>query len=122
MLGPLWTPCTLEKRLESTGMIATLADSAAALPMFDRPARHYRMGRGELWVVLFPDTLARALAVAALDSATASRRGAPRHDWGRPPLLIHSRNLAAVLLTPNENVAIRVGDALTAGLPALVPR
>lgn len=103
-------------------MIATLVDSAATLPMFDQPVRHYRMGRGELWVALFADTLDRARAVAALDSATASRRGGPRHDWGRPPLLIHSRNLAAVLLAPNENVAIRVGDALTAGLPALVPR
>lgn len=121
-LSDRWEPCFVEKRLENSGLVPVLLDSAMTLPMFSRPARHYRLGRGELYVVLYPDSAARAADLATVDSLTVTRRGAPRHAWPDPPFLVVSRNAAAVLLTSSEHLAARIEDLFTAGLPTLQRR
>lgn len=118
-LSDRWEPCFVEKRLENSGLIPVLLDSAVSLPMFARPARHYRLGRGELYVVLYPDSAARVADLATVDSLTVTRRGAARHPWQDPPYLVVSRNAAAVLLTSSEHLTVRIEDLFTAGLPTL---
>jgi hypothetical protein len=122
VLADRWESCYVEKQLENSGLIPSLVDSAVALPMFGPPARHYRLGRGELYVVLYPDTTARAADLATLDSLTVSRRGAPLHSWPMPPYLVVSRNAAAVLLTSSEHLTVRIDDIFSAGLPLLKRR
>lgn len=119
VLSDRWESCFVEKRLENSGLVPHLLDSAVALPMFGRPARHYRLGRGELYVVLYPDSAARAADLVALDRATVSRRGRPAYAWPMPPYLVESRNAAAVLLTGSEHLTARIDDIFTAGLPTL---
>jgi hypothetical protein len=122
VLADRWEACYVEKRLENSGLVPTLVDSAESLPMFSRPARHYRLGRGELFVVLYPDSTSRLADVATVDSLTVSRRGAPRHPWPSPPYLVTSRNAVAVLITNSEHLMARVDDIFTGGLPALQRR
>lgn len=110
------------KRLENAGLVPQLLDSAATLPMFNRPVWHYQLGRGELYVVLYADSSARRADLATVDSLTVSRRGADAHPWPMPPLLVTSRNLAAVLLTESQHLAVRVEETFTAGLPMLAPK
>lgn len=121
-LSERWEPCFVEKRLENSGLVPVLLDSAVTLPMFSRPARHYRLGRGELYVVLYPDSAARAADLATVDSLTVTRRGTPRHAWSVPPFLVVSRNAAAVLLTSSDHLVARIEDLFTAGLPTLQRR
>jgi hypothetical protein len=121
-LSERWEPCFVEKRLENSGLVPVLLDSAVTLPMFSRPARHYRLGRGELYVVLYPDSAARAADLATVDSLTVTRRGTPRHAWSDPPFLVVSRNAAAVLLTSSDHLVARIEDLFTAGLPTLQRR
>lgn len=110
------------KRLENAGLVPQLLDSAATLPMFNRPVRHYQLGRGELYVVLYADSVERKADLATVDSVTVSRRGAAAHPWPMSPLLVTSRNLAAVLLTESSHLALRVDETFTAGLPMLAPK
>jgi hypothetical protein len=89
--------------------------------MFSRPARQYTLGRGTLYVVLYPDSVARLQDQALLDTVRVQRSGGT-YAWEQPPTLILSRNVSAVLLTGSELLTIRVQDQLTAGLPALQRR
>lgn len=122
VLAALWQSCYVEKQLENSGLIPTLLDSAVALPMFAPKARHYRLGRGELYVILYADSAARAADLASLDSVTVTRRGAPAYAWPVRPYLVTSRNAAAVLLTTSEHLTVRIDDIFSAGLPALMRR
>jgi hypothetical protein len=122
VLADRWQPCYLEKRLENSGLVPVLLDSAVTLPMFNRPARHYRLGRGELYVVLYADDAARRADLATVDSLSVSRRGAERYAWPMPPFLAVSSNAAAVLLTNSEHLTVRIEDIFTGGLPRLTPR
>ncbi|MDX2182948.1 MAG: hypothetical protein SFW08_03080 [Gemmatimonadaceae bacterium] len=122
VLAERWEPCLVTKRLENAGLVPQLLDSAATLPMFNRPVWHYQLGRGELFVVLYADSTARRADLATVDSLTVSRRGAAAHPWSMPPLLVTSRNLAAVLLTESQHLAVRVEETFTAGLPLLAPK
>jgi hypothetical protein len=108
----------VEDRLDNAGLIPRLEDSAAVLPMFSVKARKYALGRGTLYVLLYPDSMARVRDVAPLDTVRVLRAG-QSFAWEMPPTLVQSRNLAAVLLTSSELLTIRVQDQLTAGLPVL---
>lgn len=80
------------------------------------PAAVYGVGRGELQVYVYPSVAARERAISALDTTRVAPRATP-FAWPKPPTLIVSNNLAAVLLTDDERLVERVQLALTAGLP-----
>lgn len=122
VLSDRWESCYVEKRLDNSGLIPTLLDSAVVLPMFAVPARHYRLGRGELYVVLYPDAAARERDVAQLESLTVSPRGGPRHPWPMPPAFFTNANAAVVLLTASEHLTARIDDIFSGGLPQLQRR
>jgi hypothetical protein len=121
VLADRWVPCLLEKRLENSGLVPQLEDSAATLQVFDIPVRRYALGRGMLYAAFFSDSAARRAAVARLDRAAVTRPGA-MVPWPEPPLLFESDNLAVVLVTTSDFAARRVEDIVTAGPPQLERR
>ena len=113
----LWVRCNVEKRLERAGLVATPLPDTLHVKLFSVPGLHYDLGRGELQVYLYPDSMARRRETSALDSARVARPGAAA-PWSTQATLITSGNMAAVFLGVNETQAERVGLALGAGLPA----
>lgn len=112
-----WTPCNVHERLERSGLVPVLADTVHHAFM-QVPGVVWRIGHGELQLFLYADSAAMRRDVSQLDSA----RAAPRTmmiTWIKPPTLITSNNLAAILLSDSGEEIERVENALTAGLPAL---
>lgn len=118
MLGDLWEMCTVIKRLESAGLAPRVERAPLHLAMFSTPGTRVSLGRGELQLFIYEDTLQRAWDVALLDTIEVAPRG-QRGAWPMPASLVVSRNIAAVLLTESALLHDRVHDALTAGLPTL---
>jgi hypothetical protein len=78
------------------------------------------LGRARLEVFIYPDEAGLGRDLAKLDTTVVAPRG-QSNDWEVPPRFIRSANLAAVLLTRNEQQAERVTLALTAGPPQSGP-
>jgi hypothetical protein len=78
----------------------------------------FGIGAGEDRIELFlwPSEDARRSALTGVDSVTVSPAGA-RRSYRVPPLLVTSRNLAAVIFTDNPRTSERLSLALSAGLP-----
>lgn len=121
VLGDLWELCTVIKRLESTGLAPRVERDTVRLALFSVPGVRVGLGRGELQLFLYADTLQRARDVARLDTIEVALRGERGH-WPMPATLVVSRNIAAVLLTESTLLHDRVHDALAAGLPTLERR
>lgn len=111
-----WRPCSVKDRLEKAGLAPRLEQEGIRRPGFAVPGSRYAIGDASLEVFLYASPADRLRDVAALDSATASPRGT-RTDWPKPPTLMGSGNLAAVLHGARERQVERVALALTAGLP-----
>ena len=109
------------KRLESTGLAPRVERDTVRLALFSVPGVRVGLGRGELQLFLYADTLQRARDVARLDTIEVALRGERGH-WPMPATLVVSRNIAAVLLTESTLLHDRVHDALAAGLPTLERR
>ena len=112
----LWQQCNVEKRLERAGLVATPMPDTARKDFMAVPGLRYDVGRGELQVYLYADSVARRRDTDRLDPERAAPPG-QGGGWNTRARLITSNNLAAVLLTTNETLAERVGLALGAGLP-----
>jgi hypothetical protein len=115
MIGS-WKQCSLEKRLEQSGLVPVLLPADEHEPVTAVPALVYRLGRAELHVWIFADSSARASEQARLDPATSQPQGSLRR-WPRPAETIASNNLLAVLLSENERTTERIRLSLRAGLP-----
>ena len=111
-----WQRCSVEKRIERAGMVATLLPDSARKDFLSVPGLRYELGRGELQVYLYADSAARKRDTDRLDPTRAAPPG-QGGGWPTRALLITSDNMAAVLLTVNETLAERVALALGAGLP-----
>ena len=111
-----WRTCSVQDRLEKAGLAPQLQPEPVRRPGFGVPGARFAIGKASLEVFLYPSADARLRDVAALDSATASPRGAAT-DWPDPPTLMGSGNMAAVLYGARERQVERVALALTAGLP-----
>ena len=121
MLGDLWAMCTVIKRLENAGLAPRIEGDTLHLAMFAVPGVRVNLGRGELQLFIYADTVQRARDVARLDTIEVAPRG-QRGRWPMPASLVVSRNIAGVLLTESALLHDRVHDALTAGLPTLQRR
>ena len=112
-----WRSCSIEKRLTDAGFVP-IKKGPAPTGIFPVEGTSYALGNAELHVYVFSSAKAREQAIAAIDTATVSRRGATPQPWPMPPTLIVSNNLAAVLISDNARQVERVQNAIRAGLPA----
>lgn len=115
MVG-LWRTCSVIERLKRSGLgTEPLADSVRQ-PGLTIAGSAYRVGDGELQLFLYADTAdarREAAAVRPDDAEPSATRGILR-----PPAVIRSLNLVALLFNNNDRQLERVQLAITAGLPA----
>jgi hypothetical protein len=112
-LTGLWRQCSVLDRLERAGLAPIAADSVRHA-FLHVPGRRYKLGDAMLEAFVYETTTMRERDTAPLDSVRVAPPGAET-EWERPPTLITSENLAAVLVGANERQAERVVLALTAG-------
>ena len=86
------------------------------------PGLEYDFGGRAVAKIFFYSSRAEQERVAAtLDTALVSPK-AKRVYWKEPAQFVFTNNLAAIVITLNERLAERTGDALGAGMPADPPR
>jgi hypothetical protein len=108
-----WNAIEIVSRLEAAGLVVRDLDRPVRSAGFTPEGRTLSVSGGEMVVFLYEDAAARLADTRALDSAAATPRGSSP-SWPRPPRLITSGNLAAVLFTDREQLAERVRNVLTA--------
>lgn len=114
-----WQLCSVEDRFARAGFVIEKLDEPASRSFFSVPGTTYRVGAGsdQVEVFIYASAEARMADTEKLDSVAVSPRG-ERLSYPVPPLLITSRNLAALAFTFNERQKERIDLALSAGLPA----
>ena len=110
-----WAPCSLEDRLENTGL-APRRDGDVTQTFFSVPGARYRVGRAELQAFIYPSEREAAKDLANFDTVRVGPRDAVP-AWPAHPTLIRSANLVAILLSDAAPQIERVQLALTAGPP-----
>jgi hypothetical protein len=112
----LWRPCSVIHRLESAGLGPVPYDGAVRQTGLDIAGSALRLGRGELQFYLYADSVSARAAAERLDP----REAEPARARGilRPPTVIRSANLVALMFNNNDRQLERVQLAITAGLPA----
>ena len=118
----LWSRCAIVERLERAGL-APRVDSTVEATEEKLTAKGIlvRVGRSELELYLYDDTLARRRDQALLDSARYAAYDAPM-TMSQQSTLIASANMIAILHSLSDHQRERVGDAITAGAPAVQGR
>jgi hypothetical protein len=111
-----WAPCLVEKRLKEAGFVPAPAPDTVRHDFLSVPGRSYTLGRAELQVFVYPDSVTVARDVAALDTVRVAPKNAAA-TWQVRPTFIRSANLVALLISTNERQIERVQLALTAGPP-----
>lgn len=98
-------------------MGSRFTDSAAAVDWL-HPDSSFRvaLGRSELRVFLYRDSLTAARDLADVDTLTLARKGAA-FPWPSAPTVIRSANLVAVLFDAGAEKIERVQLTLSAGAP-----
>ena len=112
----LWHSCSVQERLERAGFVLVPVRDSVGQRGLDIPGAAYRIGSAELQLYLYADSvdaIAQAARLNRDDAEAASVQGILR-----PPALIRSNNLVALLFGNNDRQRERVQLALTAGLPA----
>jgi hypothetical protein len=112
----LWRRCSVVERLERSGYAVTALPDTVRQPGVAIAGSALRLGAAELQLFLFADTAdarRQAAAVRPNDARPHAARGIRR-----PPAVIHSLNLVALLFNNDDHQLERVQLALTAGLPA----
>lgn len=112
-LSGLWRQCSVHDRLERAGLAPIVGDSVRHA-FLHVPGRRYKIGDAELQAFVYETAAMRRRDTAPLDSVRVAPPGAET-EWERPPTLITSENLAAVLIGGNARQVERVTLALTAG-------
>jgi hypothetical protein len=116
----LWDVGRVSERLVRAGVAPRRIEPAPQVPAFFSAAiasAAFNVGKGgELRVFIFADSAARRKTTDALDTTTASPRGAPS-VWPQPPRLIVGQNFAGIMMGGTVVLKERVQLALEAGLP-----
>lgn len=109
----LWRQCSVRARLERAGL-APIAGDTVRHPFLHVPGQRYKVGDAELEAFVYETADMRRRDTTPLDSVRAAPPGTET-TWERPPTLITSENLAAILVGGNARHVERVTLALTAG-------
>jgi hypothetical protein len=114
----LWKPCALVDRIGKSGLAFKETGDTLRVPFLSVPGVRYRVGTTAVLVAFFyPDTLAVAKDVAALDTVRLVAKGDTINPWGGVPKLVRSVNLVTVLVDGSETQLERIGLSITAGAP-----
>jgi hypothetical protein len=113
VLTNLWRQCSVRERLERAGLAPQPGD-AVRHPFLHVPGQRYRVGDASLEAFVYETVEMRRRDTAPLDSVRAAPPGTET-TWERPPTLITSENLVAILIGGNERQVERVTLELTAG-------
>lgn len=113
----LWHECSLQQRLERSGLRVETVDTATTIPGLPQPAHTWQVGRQLLRLVLFPSAAEAALAMERMDVRRAAPKDDPSVSWPDRATMLHNANLIAVLLGGSDRQVERVSNALLAGAP-----
>ncbi|MEP6690388.1 MAG: hypothetical protein ABJD07_04480 [Gemmatimonadaceae bacterium] len=106
-----WNRAEVIKRLREAGLVVVDAKRRAArAPLGEGDV--ITVSGSDMQLFFFPDAADRARASATLDTSSL-KPGAAAPAPGRPRFVI-SNNLIAAYTTPNDRLAERIEDALTA--------
>ncbi len=108
MVRDIWNKPEVVRRLSEAGLVVIDPHQQVRRRDLHVMGDRLQVGRGELEIYVYDDVAARRRDAAGLDTVT---RGLPRID--RPRYIV-SGNLVAVLRAPDERLAERVANALTA--------
>ena len=110
-----WQRCSVVESVERAGYRLELLRDSVAQPGLTIPGAAYRLGSAELQLFLFADSASAVRGAADVDADDAE----PADTRGilRPPAVIRSNNLVALLFDNNDRLRERVQLALAAGLP-----
>ena len=102
--------------MKQSGFVVKMLDEKPERPGFSVKPVVYSLGSSRLEVFIYDDEKTLARDLHAMDTVAVAPAGSTA-SWPSPPTLIHSANLAAVLLSRNPRQAERVVLAITAGPP-----
>lgn len=112
-----WDAAHFVKRLVDAGLAPQRRDAATAQAWMGVPVASYQLGVATVDAYIYPDSVARRAAVAALDSLTLAPRGQPA-PWGIPFEVVTNNNLVAIVVGGTDRQRERIVTALAAGLGA----
>lgn len=110
-----WQRCSAVESVERAGYRLVLLRDSVAQPGLDVRGAAYRLGSAELQLFVLADSAAAMRAATSVDVDDAE----PAETRGilRPPAVIRSNNLVALLFDNNDRLRERIQLALAAGLP-----
>ena len=111
-----WSACQIKKRLEQSGLAPRDTSALSELPALAVKPAMLMLGNAGLAFYLYPDSMARHQAAAALDTLRVipqSKSLTMRNELTR----IENDNVLVILVSRNEHQRERVADAITAGPP-----
>jgi hypothetical protein len=113
-----WALCSIERRLTQAGFdVKRVEENSTRRAGFSVTPVVYTLGRSRLEIFLYQDSASLARDIAKLDTLTAGPVG-KLSQWGDvSPTLLHSANMAAVILSESPTQTERAILALTAGPP-----
>lgn len=112
-----WGDCQLRARLAQSGLAPrSTSEKVGDLPSLPVKPTTLMLGNAGVAFYLFPDTLARRMAAATLDTAKFIPQTRPV-SMKVETTLIENDNLLVLLFSKNEHQRERVADAVTAGPP-----
>ena len=114
-LAGAWQRCSVVESIERAGYRLELLRDSLVRDGLDVRGAAYRVGSAELQLFVFADSTAAARAAARVDADDAE--AAETRGIRRPPAVIRSNNLVALLFDNNDRLRERIRLALAAGLP-----
>ena len=114
----LWKPCALVDRIGKSGLSFKETGDTLRVPFLSVPGVRYSVGtKATLVAFFYPDSLAAAKDIAALDTVRLVAKGDTINPWGGTPALVRSANLVTVLVDGSDTQLERIGLSITAGAP-----
>lgn len=110
-----WHLCSVADRLERSGFVLRPVEETVAQPGLAIQGSAYLMGRAEIQLYLYADSVRARVAEGVLD--VKKSRPARAEGILRPPTVIRSNNLLALLFNNNDRQLERVQLSLAGGLP-----
>jgi len=109
--GATWNLEMVEGQLREAGFAVSRDRTPVNLPFMSVPGTALDLGGGvSVQVYLYGDAAARGLDTDKLDASRAAPPNAS--PWRTPATLVTDNNLAAIVLTGDQAIRSRIGDAL----------
>jgi hypothetical protein len=110
--GATWNLEMVEGQLREAGFTVNRDPTPINVPYMSVPGIALDLGRqAVVQIYLYGDAGARGADTDTLDVSRAAPRNAPA-NWRAPATLVVDNNMAAIVLTGDENVRTRIASAL----------